>query len=300
MHAEHARPDRIPAPARRPLGRFGAAVKRTEDLLLGVPLLVALLPVMLVIGVLVRLDSPGPALFRQPRTGFHDRLITVRKFRTMRNDGADVAGVHQEEEHDPRVTRVGRVLRRLRLDELPQLLNVVEGTMSLVGPRPYPAGMMIGNHPAHDELAKHARRRAVKPGITGWAQVNGLAGPVTSDADLRRRIAYDLHYVHNWTVLLDLAILVRTAWGVARQALRPLVKLSRGIAGASPTRHARAQSRAPTHLDCAMPQPKAPDACGAPGAWMAGTGPGQDDEKVPAACGGRKSAPYGLKRWRRR
>jgi lipopolysaccharide/colanic/teichoic acid biosynthesis glycosyltransferase len=207
----------------RPMGRSGAAVKRAEDLLLGLPLLVLFLPVMLVIAVLVRLDSPGPALFRQPRYGFHDRIITVRKFRTMRRDCADVAGARQEEVRDPRVTRVGRVLRRLRLDELPQLLNVVEGTMSLVGPRPYPAGMLIGDHPAHDELARHARRNAVKPGITGWAQVNGLAGAVTSDADLRRRIAYDLHYVHNWSVALDLEILARTAWLVLRQAVRPLL-----------------------------------------------------------------------------
>ncbi|HYD65702.1 sugar transferase [Azospirillum sp.] len=217
----HAAP--IHSHAARPLGRFGAAVKRAEDLLLGLPLLLLFLPVMLAIGVLVRLDSPGPALFRQPRYGFHDRIITVRKFRTMRQDCADVAGARQEEDHDPRVTRIGRVLRRLRLDELPQLLNVVEGTMSLVGPRPYPAGMLIGSHPAHDELARHARRNALKPGITGWAQVNGLAGPVVSDADLRRRIAFDLHYVHNWSVRLDLEILARTAWLVLRQAARPLL-----------------------------------------------------------------------------
>lgn len=214
--------DRTPLPASpaHPLDGAGTLLKRAEDLLLGTLLLVPALPVMLVIAALVRLDSPGPALFRQRRYGFHDRLTTVHKYRTMRDECTDAAGAHQEEHDDPRVTRLGRVLRRTRLDELPQLFDVLRGRMSLVGPRPYPAGMLIDHGSAHDVLAKYARRYAVKPGITGWAQVNGLAGPVATEEALRRRIEYDLFYIDHWSVAFDLLILWRTGVMVLRSLLR--------------------------------------------------------------------------------
>jgi lipopolysaccharide/colanic/teichoic acid biosynthesis glycosyltransferase len=196
----------------------GALAKRAEDLVLALLLLPLAVPAMLVIAALVRLDSPGPVLFSQRREGFHDQPITVHKFRTMRVECTDREGARQEQDHDPRVTRLGRILRRTRLDELPQLFDVLRGRMSLVGPRPYPSGMRIDHGSAHRVLAQYARRWAVKPGITGWAQVNGQAGPVLTEEALRRRIAYDLFYIDHWSVAFDLRILWRTAAMVLRQA----------------------------------------------------------------------------------
>jgi len=208
------------APVAHPLDAAGAGpAKRVEDLLLGTLFLLLAAPAMLAIALLVRLDSPGPALFRQRRYGFHDRLITVHKFRTMRAECADPRGARQEEHDDSRVTRLGRFLRRTRLDELPQLFDVLRGDMSLVGPRPYPAGMRVDHGSVHAMLARCARRYAVKPGITGWAQVNGLSGPVATEEALRRRVACDLYYIDHWSVALDLRILWRTAVMTVRALL---------------------------------------------------------------------------------
>jgi putative colanic acid biosynthesis UDP-glucose lipid carrier transferase len=157
--------------------------------------------------VLVKLDSPGPVLFRQKRYGFNNNDITVFKFRSMRNDPNPDPSVPQAQRNDPRVTRIGAFLRKSSLDELPQLFNVLQGTMSLVGPRPHAV--------AHNEhyaavIDGYLGRHRVKPGITGWAQVNGYRGETDTPEKMRMRVQYDLYYIDNWSLSLDLKILLMT------------------------------------------------------------------------------------------
>ncbi len=192
----------------RPHNHRRALVKRVEDIVLGGLLVGAFALPMLVIAVLVKLDTPGPALYRQRRHGFNNRVFTVLKFRTMRHDpGAPLAQVR---ENDPRITAVGAFLRRTSLDELPQLFNVLRGDMSLVGPRPHAVGMKTCERDLTEIVAEYAHRHRVKPGITGWAQVNGSRGPVTSASSVRRRVRYDLEYVARSSLWLDLEVLIRT------------------------------------------------------------------------------------------
>jgi len=164
---------------------------------------------MLVIAAAVKLDSKGPALYRQRRHGFNNRIITVLKFRTMRHDPeAPLAHAH---DGDPRVTRLGRFLRRTNLDELPQLFNVLRGEMSLVGPRPHAVGMKTCERELTEIVAEYAHRHRVKPGLTSWAQVNGSRGPIDSAASVRRRVRLDIDYVTRASLWLDLEILLRSA-----------------------------------------------------------------------------------------
>jgi lipopolysaccharide/colanic/teichoic acid biosynthesis glycosyltransferase len=164
---------------------------------------------MLAIAVAVKLDSSGPVLYRQRRHGFNNRVITILKFRTMRHDpGAPLRQVVQD---DPRVTRIGRLLRLTSLDELPQLINVLRGEMSLVGPRPHAVGMKAAERELDDIIAEYAHRHRVKPGITGWAQINGSRGPVDTPAAVRKRVRMDLEYVSRASLWFDLQILARTA-----------------------------------------------------------------------------------------
>ncbi len=195
----------------RPMDGGRRMVKELEDRVLGPVLALALLPAMLAIGALVRLDSPGPALFKQRRIGYAGKPFDVYKFRTLRADMTDAVAAKQVTEGDPRVTRVGYYLRKFSLDELPQLINVLRGEMSLIGPRPYATGMMAGDTFAQDILVEYARRRRTKPGMTGWSQVNGGHGAITSEADLRRRLQHDLDYINHWSPLFDAAILWKTA-----------------------------------------------------------------------------------------
>jgi len=192
----------------RPHNHRRAFVKRAQDLIIGSLLLVLFAPVMALIAALVKLDTPGPAIYRQRRHGFNNRIITVLKFRTMRHDPG--AALRQVSENDPRITSVGAFLRRTSLDELPQLFNVLRGDMSLVGPRPHAVGMKTCERELTEIVAGYAHRHRVKPGITGWAQVNGSRGPVTSAAAVRRRVRYDLEYVARSSLWLDLEILVRS------------------------------------------------------------------------------------------
>ncbi|MEZ5956236.1 MAG: exopolysaccharide biosynthesis polyprenyl glycosylphosphotransferase [Hyphomonadaceae bacterium] len=192
----------------RPHNHRRAFVKRAQDLVIGSTLLILLAPVMALIATLVKLDTPGPALYRQRRHGFNNRIITVLKFRTMHDDPS--APLQQVRENDPRITAVGAFLRRTSLDELPQLFNVLRGDMSLVGPRPHAVGMKTCERELTEIVAEYAHRHRVKPGITGWAQVHGSRGPVTSAASVRRRVRYDLEYVARSSLWLDLEILVRS------------------------------------------------------------------------------------------
>jgi Undecaprenyl-phosphate glucose phosphotransferase len=172
--------------------------------------IVALSPLLLAVAVAIKLDSEGPALFRQNRYGFGDRVIGVYKFRTMKAKLADANGEKQTETNDPRLTRIGGLLRRLSIDELPQLLNVLRGELSLVGPRPHAVSMRVRQRRNEDIVPDYALRHHVKPGITGWAQVNGYHGPVETERALHERVAYDLDYINNWSLWFDIRILLRT------------------------------------------------------------------------------------------
>jgi Undecaprenyl-phosphate glucose phosphotransferase len=191
----------------RPLSGWGAVLKRAEDIALSALLLVLFGPLLLLLGLLVRLDSRGPALFRQQRFGFNNNPITVLKFRTMRVNAATDPAVPQARRGDPRITRIGRFLRRTSLDELPQLINVLRGDMSLIGPRPH----AIAHNEYYAELIDgYLRRHRVKPGITGWAQVNGWRGETADVEAMHQRVKYDLYYIENWSLRFDVAILLRT------------------------------------------------------------------------------------------
>jgi polysaccharide biosynthesis protein PslA len=194
----------------RPLKDWQAAKKKAFDVLLGSLLFVLFLPLLMLIALAIRLDSPGPVLFRQPRLGFNNRLFTCYKFRTMHHGMADLFGDRQATRGDPRVTRLGKWLRALSLDELPQLLNVLQGNMSLVGPRPHPPNTKAEDKLFTDVVAKYAFRHRVKPGITGWAQVNGWRGETKTIDQIENRVSCDLAYIENWSVWFDLRILVLT------------------------------------------------------------------------------------------
>jgi Undecaprenyl-phosphate glucose phosphotransferase len=195
---------------RRPLTHGQAIRKRLLDLTLGMVLLILLLPVIAVVALAVKLDSPGPVLFRQPRLGFNDRPFTVLKFRSMYANASDLMAMQQTSRSDPRVTRIGKWLRKLSLDELPQLFNVLAGDMSLVGPRPHAPQTRAGGRLLKDVMAEYVIRHQVKPGITGWAQINGSRGELVTTEDLRRRVNYDLEYIQKWSVWFDIRIIVTT------------------------------------------------------------------------------------------
>jgi Undecaprenyl-phosphate glucose phosphotransferase len=174
--------------------------------------IIALSPLLLAVAAAIKLDSKGPVLFRQNRFGFGDRVIGVYKFRTMKAELADADGEKQTELNDPRITRIGGLLRRLSIDELPQLLNVLRGELSLVGPRPHAVSMRVKQRRNEDIVPDYALRHHVKPGITGWAQVNGYHGPVETERALHERVAYDLDYINHWSLWFDIRIIVKTAF----------------------------------------------------------------------------------------
>ena len=197
----------------RAAGRLQSACKRLLDIAVTFPVLVVALPVMVAVAAAVRLDSPGPVLFRQQRLGLDGKAFTILKFRTM-TVAEDGAQVQQACRNDPRVTRVGHFLRVWSLDELPQLFNVLSGEMSLVGPRPHAR--------AHDEhyaalIGYYTQRQRVKPGITGWAQVNGLRGETPTVKSMRDRVDFDVWYARHAGIALDIEILFRTAFEVFRR-----------------------------------------------------------------------------------
>jgi Undecaprenyl-phosphate glucose phosphotransferase len=198
----------------RPFRDMNQLVKRAEDLVVSALAIVVLSPILLITALLIRLTSPGPVIFIQPRVGFNNETIKVFKFRTMYSDMADVGARKTTTRDDPRVTPVGRVLRRFSIDELPQLLNVFQGSMSLVGPRPHGTEMMVGDRFYHEAVRGYAGRHRVKPGITGYAQVKGLRGEVRTIERAKRRIELDKYYVDNWSFWLDMWILFATARAV--------------------------------------------------------------------------------------
>jgi Undecaprenyl-phosphate glucose phosphotransferase len=184
-------------------------VKTIEDRVLASLILVAIAPVMAAVAIGIKLTSPGPVFFKQKRYGFNNEIIEVFKFRSMHvaRCSADTGPVAQARKDDDRITPFGRFLRRTSLDELPQFINVVRGDMSIVGPRPHAV--------AHNEqyaklIDEYLARHKVKPGITGWAQVNGLRGETDTLDKMERRVQFDLHYIENWSLALDLRIILMT------------------------------------------------------------------------------------------
>lgn len=184
--------------------------KRCLDLIASYIAVFILLPVMLLIALSIKLESRGPIIFRQKRHGFNGRTFEIFKFRSMYVEASDPVAERQTHRGDKRVTRVGRVIRNTSLDELPQLFNVIRGDMSLVGPRPHGISTMAEGNALSEAVREYACRHRVKPGITGWAQVNGLRGELDSIEKLRRRVQRDVEYIENWSIAFDLRILAKT------------------------------------------------------------------------------------------
>lgn len=196
---------------RLPTRDWAGLAKWLEDRIIVVLAGIFLAPLLLLIALLIKIDSPGPVLFKQRRFGFNNAEFDVYKFRTMYVADADATGARQTSRNDRRVTSLGRFLRKTSIDELPQLINVWLGQMSIVGPRAHPVGMLVADQPYHEIVRHYAARHRVKPGITGLAQVNGNRGEVDTPEKAERRIHYDLSYIENWSVWLDLSIILRTA-----------------------------------------------------------------------------------------
>ncbi len=195
----------------RPISGTDAVLKAIEDRVLALLIVAALSPVLVLCAVAIKLNSPGPIFFRQPREGFNNKPFRVFKFRSMFHNHAQLDGIVQASREDPRVTRVGRVMRATSLDELPQLFNVLQGDMSLVGPRPHAASTRAGGRLFSEVVASYAARHKVKPGITGWAQVCGWRGETDTEEKLVKRFEHDLYYIENWSIGFDFYILLRTA-----------------------------------------------------------------------------------------
>ncbi|WP_196259693.1 sugar transferase [Pelagibacterium limicola] len=188
------------------------AIKRGLDILLSFGALVVLLPVFVLIAMAIKFTSPGPVFFRQAREGLNGEIFSIYKFRTMYPDRCDASGIAQTQRDDDRVTPIGRLLRKKSLDELPQLFNVLKGEMSIIGPRPHVPGMLAGGQRYDDLVPYYPERLRVKPGLSGWAQVNGLRGPTKNAMLARLRIDHDLAYAANHSIALDLKIIQLTLW----------------------------------------------------------------------------------------
>ncbi|WP_275186248.1 undecaprenyl-phosphate glucose phosphotransferase [Bradyrhizobium sp. CSA112] len=194
-----------------PITDWDLVMKWLFDHVVGFVILVLALPVMGLVALAVKLDSPGPVLFRQKRFGFNNERIDVFKFRSMYHHQADPTASKVVTKNDPRVTRVGRFIRKTSLDELPQLFNVVfKSNLSLVGPRPHAVQGKLQSRLFDEAVDGYFARHRVKPGITGWAQINGWRGEVDTDEKIQKRVEFDLYYIENWSVLLDLCILLKT------------------------------------------------------------------------------------------
>jgi Undecaprenyl-phosphate glucose phosphotransferase len=194
----------------RPEDQARALSKRAQDVVIGTAALVLTSPLLMLTALAVKLDSPGPILFKQRRHGFNNEDIMVWKFRSMRHDAADQGAFRQIQAGDTRVTRVGRFIRKTSLDELPQIYNVLKGEMSLVGPRPHSPTMRTGDVESHRLVAEYAHRHRMKPGMTGWAAIRGSRGPVDTPEAVQCRVALDVEYIERQSLWLDLYIMLMT------------------------------------------------------------------------------------------
>ncbi|WP_127104576.1 undecaprenyl-phosphate glucose phosphotransferase [Pararhodobacter zhoushanensis] len=210
----HIGPFRLIEIYKRPIDGFAAFRKRVFDVVFASILLVAFSPLLLLVALAVRLESPGPALFRQKRHGYNNKPIEVLKFRSMYVDQCDPTAVKAVRRGDARVTRVGRFIRRTSIDELPQFINVIKGDLSLVGPRPHALTARTGDI-VYDQITEaYSARHKVKPGVTGWAQINGWRGEMNSPEKIRARIEHDLYYIEHWSLRLDFKIALLTPWSL--------------------------------------------------------------------------------------
>ena len=197
----------------RPLRDRTWILKSIEDRILALLIVTLISPLMMAIALLIKLDSPGPVLFRQKRYGFNNQLIEILKFRTMYHELSDAKAERLTQRDDPRITRLGAFLRRTSLDELPQFLNVLRGDMSIVGPRPHALSAKAGTLLYPEAVKHYDARHRMKPGITGWAQVNGWRGETETLEQIRKRVEHDLYYIEHWSLALDLRIILRTVLG---------------------------------------------------------------------------------------
>lgn len=194
----------------KPLADWDAVAKRVFDLTVGTLALIALAPVMVAAAIAVKLESKGPVFFRQKRFGFNNEVISVWKFRSMYTDRCDHEVKQAVTKGDPRVTRVGRFIRKTSIDELPQLFNVLVGELSLVGPRPHAVNAQTENRMWDTVIDGYFARHKVKPGVTGWAQINGWRGEIDTPEKIRKRVEHDVYYIENWSILFDIKILALT------------------------------------------------------------------------------------------
>ncbi|MEJ0051993.1 MAG: undecaprenyl-phosphate glucose phosphotransferase [Methylovirgula sp.] len=201
----------------KPIAGWDVIVKYAFDKIVGALCLILLAPVMAIVALAVKLDSKGPALFRQKRYGFNNEIVEVYKFRSMRADMLDFAATKLVTKDDPRVTRVGRFIRKTSLDELPQLFNVVfKGNLSLVGPRPHALHAKAAERQYDEVVDGYFARHRVSPGITGWAQIHGWRGETDTPEKIQGRVECDLYYIENWSILLDIYILLATPFALLR------------------------------------------------------------------------------------
>jgi lipopolysaccharide/colanic/teichoic acid biosynthesis glycosyltransferase len=194
------------------LNRVQCLQKTVLDKCIAALLLLSTLPVFLAVALIVKLESSGPIFFKQPRLGFNNNVFIIYKFRTMYCDGdsRSLDGSLQASRSDPRITTLGKWLRKYSVDELPQLINVIKGDMSLVGPRPHPLNVQVGGQPFQDIVPDYAARHRILPGMTGWAQVNGWRGETIVEEQIKQRVAHDLFYIENWSMTFDIHILFLT------------------------------------------------------------------------------------------
>ncbi len=198
---------------KRPMEGWRQFVKFLEDRIIAALIFLMILPVMAVIAILIKLDSKGPVLFAQNRYGFNNQLIKVYKFRSMYSDKTDANAEKLVTRNDARITKIGAFLRRTSLDELPQFINVLKGEMSIVGPRPHALKASAAGRLYDDIVDDYAKRHRVKPGITGWAQINGWRGETDTEEKILKRVEYDLEYIENWSLTFDLKIIFKTIFG---------------------------------------------------------------------------------------
>jgi polysaccharide biosynthesis protein PslA len=184
--------------------------KRVFDIAVASAALLFLAPFLIAVAIAIKATSPGPVLFHQYRYGYRNRFFRIYKFRSMRTDAGDVRGIRQTVRGDARVTPIGKLLRKTSLDEIPQLLNVIKGDMSLVGPRPHVPGMLAADLPYEDLVPYYFQRHTARPGITGLAQVSGCRGSTIEPNRAISRIDYDLDYIEKWSLRLDIMIIART------------------------------------------------------------------------------------------
>jgi Undecaprenyl-phosphate glucose phosphotransferase len=194
----------------RPINDWDSVAKRVFDIFFSLIGIVLLSPIMLITAIAIKLDSPGPILFRQKRHGFNNEIIDVLKFRSMYTDQSDALARKVVTKGDPRVTRVGRFIRKASIDELPQFFNALRGDLSLVGPRPHAVYAQTQERMFSDVVEGYFARHRVKPGVTGWAQINGWRGEIDEDEKIMKRTEFDLYYIENWSLMFDLKILFMT------------------------------------------------------------------------------------------